>query len=189
MTEWRPVHGYERSYEVSRCGQIRGRPRWISRGKGMALFPGGLMTPSIDKGGYLRVSLAASGKKKQFGVHQLVCLAFVGPQPAGTQVAHLNGNPSDNTASNLDWRTPQQNTADKIAHGTHQAGEAHPRAKLTAEDVAKIRRRLGEGERVTSLASEYGVHQTTVSNIKSGKRWAEPMPARAEGIAQPEDRP
>lgn len=144
-----------------------------------------MMTPSRDRGGYERISLSRDGRKQQFGVHQLVCCAFIGPRPVGMEVAHLNGDPADNRAENLAWRTPRDNSADKVVHGTHQVGERHPRAKLTADAVVQIRSRLAAGEGVVALAAAFGVHQSTISDIKSGKRWREAMPARAGGIAQP----
>jgi hypothetical protein len=38
--------------------------------------------------------------------------------------------------------------------------------KFTSEQVIEIRKRLANGERVKDLAQEYGVHRTTITNIK-----------------------
>jgi hypothetical protein len=52
-------------------------------------------------------------------------------------------------------------------------GERHGRAKLTEDDVRAIRRRHAAGGiSQQSLADEYGVKQTVVSQIIRRKRWA-----------------
>jgi len=43
--------------------------------------------------------------------------------------------------------------------------------KLSAEDVEEIRKRLKKGEKGASLAREYGVTRTHISDIKNGKCW------------------
>lgn len=50
-------------------------------------------------------------------------------------------------------------------------GELARTAILTAPIVLEIRRRLTAGETGTSLAREYGVTDTTISNIKIKKSW------------------
>jgi hypothetical protein len=75
---------------------------------------------------------------KTMQVHQLVMLAFVGPQPAGSQVRHLDGNPLNNALSNLCYGTPKENGEDAARHGS-LAGENNAAAKITWAIAAKIR--------------------------------------------------
>ncbi len=51
-------------------------------------------------------------------VCRLVAETFLGPRPEGTQISHLNGNPSDNRPVNLVYETPAENNKRRIAHGT-----------------------------------------------------------------------
>lgn len=162
MTDWRGVLGFETNYMVSSEGHIRNR----STGK--------LLLGERDKDGYRSVNLARGGKSLKRRVHRLVCEAFHGPCPEGHQAAHLDGNNRHDAADNLAWKTPKQNNADKVLHGTHQAGERHPRVKLTVQQVADIR---ASGSSSRALASEFGVNQSQIVRIKNGARWA-------EGIAQ-----
>jgi len=46
-------------------------------------------------------------------------------------------------------------------------------ARLSMEDARAIRARLESGERGVDLASEYGVHNATISDIKKNRIWAE----------------
>lgn len=50
-------------------------------------------------------------------------------------------------------------------------GERHGHAKLTGDQVRKIRRRYAEGARYTDLAREYGVSDGTLSSILRRKTW------------------
>lgn len=106
--------------------------------------------------------------KKGYGiyVHRLVLLSFVGP-PADPQMeaAHLNGNKDDNRLVNLRWVTRLENAAHKEFHGTVVWGERCGRAKLTAEQVVEIRRRL-KSQSNREIATEFGVSQGAISLIK-----------------------
>lgn len=50
-------------------------------------------------------------------------------------------------------------------------GEGHAGHKLTEAQVIEIRRRLKDGERVSQLASAFGVAKSVVSEIKTRKAW------------------
>ena len=50
--------------------------------------------------------------------------------------------------------------------------------KLTLEDAAAIKVRLGNGEVLRTIAKDFGVSTTMISNIKRGKAWrTEDLPA------------
>jgi len=51
-------------------------------------------------------------------------------------------------------------------------GERAPRAKLTADQVREIDRRLLAGEAHKTMAREYGVAESTISAIRRGTSWA-----------------
>lgn len=45
-------------------------------------------------------------------------------------------------------------------------------SSLSEDDVREIKRRLVDGERQSKLAKDFRVDQTTISNIKTGKKWS-----------------
>ncbi len=51
------------------------------------------------------------------------------------------------------------------------SGERNGRSKLTENQVKEIRTRLKIGDSGSSIARQYGVHQSTISLIKSSKNW------------------
>lgn len=67
--------------------------------------------PNID--GYPAVRLA--GISAGFPVHRLVCEAFHGPKPTPKhEVAHWDGDKTNNTAPNLRWATHKENCQDTV---------------------------------------------------------------------------
>jgi hypothetical protein len=54
---------------------------------------------------------------------------------------------------------------------TKRHGDAHPDAKLTAEQVRHIRESIEQGRANANLAREYGVARETIRDIRFGKTW------------------
>jgi transcriptional regulator with XRE-family HTH domain len=50
-------------------------------------------------------------------------------------------------------------------------GERNPLAKLTTDDVARIRERLAVGEPGAAIGRAFGVSKTTISKIRRGRAW------------------
>ena len=136
--EWRPVVGFEGSYEVSSLGRVRSLDRTISNPLPSGTVrrqqvKGRILKPGVAKcGGYLYVNLSRGNKnQRSHHVHRLVMDAFVGPLPDLMQTRHLNGDPSDCRLANLAYGTPAENGLDKRRHGTSgwtdRCKRGHPR--------------------------------------------------------------
>lgn len=62
-----------------------------------------------EKRDYRQVTVSKNGKQRQYLVHRLVAEAFI-PNPENKpQVNHIDGNPSNNNANNLEWVTQSEN--------------------------------------------------------------------------------
>lgn len=107
--QWLPVPGYEENYLVSDWGYVWSQPRATTRG--------GIMKQTLDPRGYMLVTLTLNGRQRQFQVHRLVMLAFVGECPQGHLTRHLNGYPAGNMRVNLQYGTPVENAQDMLEHG------------------------------------------------------------------------
>ena len=59
-----------------------------------------------------------------------------------------------------------------IANRMRFVGESNPSSKLTKDDVIEIRTLVKAGHLQKDLATRYGVHIVTVSDIAIGKTWA-----------------
>lgn len=118
--QWKPVVGYEGIYEVSSHGLIRSLDRPDTWGRPTR---GRVMKPYQTTSGHLRVTLSKSSSTTRFFVHRLVLTAFVGPRPHGMEGCHNDGNPTNNSVSNLRWDTKRANARDRRSHGN----DAHAR--------------------------------------------------------------
>jgi hypothetical protein len=121
-----------------------------------------------NRKGYLHFWAKVNGRELNPGAHAAVCEAFSGARPVGYDCAHLNGNPGDNRPENLQWKTRKDNHADKRLHGTHLQGERISWAKLTEDDVRKIRKTPGT---TTAVGAMFGVSPATIWLIRSGRNW------------------
>lgn len=147
-------------YEISSYGQVRTRRYGRGEWKILSQFP--------DRGGYMRLTIA----RRHTTVHRLVLQAFVGPCPDGLQCAHRDGDRKNNRLENLRWATPTSNNNDKLWHGTDQRGENCYIAKLTEDNVRYIRRALDDGtETFRGLARRFGVHLSTIADVRYGRTW------------------
>ena len=119
IEEWRPVVGFEGSYEVSNVGRVRSLDREIE-----VAHPSGRRVPRILKGRILQPGTMKSGHQflvlgrgNGFCVHTLVLNAFKGPCPDGMECCHGDGDPANNVDDNLRWDTRQSNVLDMWRHG------------------------------------------------------------------------
>lgn len=157
---WKAISGHE-GYEVSDQGRVRcWRPiPWNAKPPAAPR----ILKPRRGTNGYLSVILGFKGPTRS--VHTLVAEAFVRGRAPGFQAAHSNGDKDDNRATNLSWKTPKENHADKIRHGTHGRS-------LTPEKVNAIRAEYQPGVMTQEdLAIKYGTTQSTVSKIVLRQRW------------------
>lgn len=61
------------------------------------------------KSGYEYVEVSTNGQKKKIAVHRLVAMAFHENPNNYPQVNHIDGNPSNNKADNLEWVSGSDN--------------------------------------------------------------------------------
>lgn len=122
--------------------------------------------------GYLAINLSHDGKKRQFFLHRLMLMAFIGPCPEGYVSCHNNGDKQDNRLANLRWDTQANNLKDKVRHGTHPEGEKHAMAKITRDKVVEIRDLYKTGRySYTDLQRKFGLHRRSIKRIVEHKQW------------------
>lgn len=120
---WKPVVGFEDSYEVSDLGSVRSMERDVVRGEHLVHYAGTVLSQANHRQGYKLVCLQTSQGKRTVKVHRLVALAFHGPQPEGMEACHNNSDPADNRAVNLRWDTRSGNMLDAVALGRNPSAK------------------------------------------------------------------
>lgn len=164
---YRPVVGFENEYLVSGDGEI------------YSLRSGRTLKNQPDQLGYLRVVLSKDSKAYTKKVHRLVAESFLEPEEDKNEVNHIDGDKTNNRVSNLEWSTRSDNM--KHAHKSGLAnmqhfgvGEDNQNAKLKNNEVREIKARYKKGCKQngsSALAREFGVAQSTMHDLVTGKYW------------------
>lgn len=171
---WLPVVGYAGRYEVSNLGRVRSIERTLrktseTRGSYDYVVPPRIMRLS-PRSGYPSTTLYRDGVKIRLSVHRLVVEAFVGPIPNGMCVCHVDGDRTNNRATNLRIDTHAANSADMIGHGRSLVGQRNHLSKLTPDAIRTIREAQGVLTQ-RQLARRFGVSKAAVGYAQRGITW------------------
>lgn len=158
---WRDVPGYEGLYQVSDKGNVKSLSREMWNGKGYYLREEKIIKQSEDKHGRMVLGLYKNKNRKNYFVHSLVALAFIGERPKDYVVAHCDGNNKNNDLSNLRYDTVRENSIDVFRHGQRIVT-----GKLSNEEVLEIRKLYKTGDYTqVDIAKMYNVRHSTISKI------------------------
>lgn len=175
--EWRDIPGFEGRYQVSDLGSVKSVD-WLieyelkdGTKKKRVQYGRTMKTPSNGQG-YLHCGLfKPEGGAVFITVHILVAISFLGPVPEGQEVLHGDGDQKNNKLTNLRYGTRRDNMQDMILHGRGRNGEKHPMAKLTADIVVEIRKRVGGGETQRAVAAALGIGYKHVNEVVKRRTW------------------
>jgi hypothetical protein len=135
--------------------------------------------PEPDTGCWLwRGQVRADGyglvrfERKVYLAHRLAWKFFRGEIAPGLVVCHKCDVRACVNPEHLFLGTMMDNVRDMMEKGRSAHGEKHRSAKLTTEQVRRIKTMLAEGfMRVSDIAREYGVTHATVACIARGTSW------------------
>lgn len=106
---WKDVVNFEGLYQISDLGNFQRHPDKQSKYKYRT--PKKLeRIPTLNRLGYLYVTLCKDGNKIKKTVHQLVGAAFIPNFEYGMIINHVNGNKQDNCLTNLELSSHYDNT-------------------------------------------------------------------------------
>jgi len=102
--------------------------------------------------------------------HRISYELHIGSIPDGMLVCHTCDEPSCINPAHLFLGTHADNSADMVAKNRQQraVGENANGSRLTESQIKSIR---SDTRAQWEIASEYGVHQSQISKIKSRKHW------------------
>jgi hypothetical protein len=105
-------------------------------------------------------------------VSRELCERRHGPPPSPRHhAAHTCGRGQDGCVAqrHLVWKTPKQNKADELLHGTRNRGSRNGQAKLTEDQVRYV---LASSAANVALGRELGVCRETVRDIRRRRLWS-----------------
>lgn len=122
--------------------------------------------------GYRQVRVMVDSVRIHGSAHRLVWQHFFGDIPDGLCINHKNGIKHDNHPDNLEIVTYSENAKHAYRTGlSDEHGEKNPAAKLSDDDVAKIRKMYATGEYTQQeVGNMFGVAFQTISKIVRGDR-------------------
>ncbi len=116
-----------------------------------------IMTPTKCADGYMRVSVRfLTGPKKMMAVHRLVAEAYCQNPSGHPMVNHIDGNKTNNKASNLEWVTAAGNMRHAVMTGLHRSPKMHGAANI--KSVKELR---DKGYTLQRIAEELGCSVAT----------------------------
>lgn len=120
---------------------------------------------------------------KTVGAHRLALMDATGENGEGLEAIHSCDNPPCVNPAHLRWGTSSDNTQDAIKRGRAsmppkndidpplKKGSENGNSKLTENDVIEIKVLLGLEVTGRKIAADFGISQSTVSQIRNGKTW------------------
>lgn len=121
---WKPVVGYEGSYEVSDLGRVRSldravlmKNRWGNVTEKSIKERILRLRPSSSLKKYLSVALGRGGNEKYFLVHRLVATAFLKNAEEKPCINHIDCDGGNNDVKNLEWVSYKENTQHGLVKG------------------------------------------------------------------------
>ena len=157
---------WDKNNRVVKPPKIKNRTlHWLRRhknyeGDNCLIFPFARITS-----GYGQYT-SPTGKRKL--AHRAMCRHKHGPAPSPIhQASHSCGNGHNGCVNpnHLFWKTPKENCADRVTHGTLAT-------VLTTKEVKRIKKMLLKGNKsLQQIADIFGVTKVSIFYIKSGKTW------------------
>lgn len=109
---WKDIEGWVGFFKVSNIGRTKSVSRVIiMKNSHTQTVNEKILSPTINKKGYLRVCFSLNNKGYNYSVHRLVAMAFI-PNPLNLpEVNHKGENPNkfDNRSWMLEWCTSPDN--------------------------------------------------------------------------------
>lgn len=162
---WKDIPNYEGVYQVSNLGRIRSLDRYVTRGKSGFFKEGQIQKLQNNGNGYLYKQLKYKGNYKNFYIHRLVLMVFVGERPDGMVICHKDGDITNNKLSNLRYDTPLENNIDQFRQGTRNN-------VLKNEEVLRIRKMYNEGYKPLSISTKLNINIHSVRSVLQGKTYS-----------------
>jgi hypothetical protein len=168
IEEWKKIPGFNNVYSVSNKGRVRRdiHNRNIIKKKEIS--------QTFSNKGRMFVKLVNNGVYKNFLVHRLVLLAFVGECPSNMEVNHIDGNGVNNCVENLEYLTRSDNAKHAVRTGLwiKRQGSLSGRSKLVEDSVLKIRDLYSSGmNTMRELAEIFNVCEGNIYYIVSRRSW------------------
>ena len=172
MEEWRVIPSIGMPYMVSNYGNVKRAKREIVYENGSVRHdPERNLSPTFNsRVGRWYVMISPNGtKRRNYLLHRLVAEAFCANDDPATKVTvnHIDGNPSNNRADNLEWVS----YSDNLLHAYDVLSRRHNRSQQFKRPCIVYNSVNNKGcvyESIASAARSIGLSETQIRRIISG---------------------
>jgi len=174
MEKWIWIKGYEGLYKISNQGRIKSFNYNNNNKINWKRKTGKIRKSNKTTYGYSVITLSKIGVNKTFSLSRLVAKHYILNQENKPQINHKDGNKENNCYKNLEWVTPSENQLHRyrVLFKKSLSGEKHPMAKLTWNEVIKIRTMYKDNKySYSKLAKLFHIKPVTVFDIIKFKHW------------------
>lgn len=162
---WKDAIGFEGLYQVSNFGRARSIAHEVNCNKGKRIVKGKLLK-AVDSGnGYAFVTFGKDGKQYNISLHRMVASVFI-PNPLNLpEVNHIDRNPMNARADNLEWcdRTYNNNYDGRA----YRANAKRKRIICMYGLDGKLIQKYGS---LSEAADKNGINAGNISECCRGKR-------------------
>ena len=132
-----------------------------------------LWTAGTNGTGYgkFRLGSLLDGTRREELAHRFSYELHRGPIPDGKHVCHRCDTPFCVNPDHLFLSDQAGNMADKVAKNRQSKGSSISWSKLDESDIPIIRQWLDDGWKQYEIADVWGVQQSLISQINTGKIW------------------
>ena len=165
MEQWRDIPGYENLYQASDSGNIRTCEGKITSNAryNKRVWKQRVLKQKVTKNrkgrADARVNLWKDGEEQTWLVARLIALTWCAGYREGWTVNHINGNPLDNRAENLEWVTLGENISKGFKEGLYRSKQlpivlANECALFEFESAAEANRFLGRSHGYVTICQK-----------------------------------
>ncbi len=112
--EWKSIINYEDLYQISNFGRIKSLSRIINCNGYNKTIPERILKETINRNGYIDISISKNGKKSILRPHRLVGIYFISNPNNLDMINHIDGNRSNNHINNLEWVNRRENSCHRF---------------------------------------------------------------------------
>lgn len=156
---WKDICGFDDKYQVSNLGRVKSKERteYMARNGCFRTRKEKIMKFYICPKGYERAPLWENGNCKKVFVHRLVAEAFIQNPNNYPIINHIDENPSNNKASNLEWCDHSYNA---MYGGARERNLKNVRKKVVSVNLETGEKRVYRSAADAEIESNgYFIHQ------------------------------
>ena len=165
---WKDVVGFEGRYQVSNMGQVRSLDLLLPcRNGGVSVHKGRIKPLHKNNRGYVTVGLCKENKTYRKLLHRIVAEAFVTNAEGKPQVNHIDGDITNNMASNLEWVTDNEN---KYCSSIENGGTQRPKRPVLVRKLEESLNAVKQFNGLREAERALGLDHKSALNVIKGKQ-------------------